>query len=58
MPTRCATQRTSSPHDYVCPQAIRTPIPEELYPTSYIADKACEWLDGYAARKDGASRSF
>ena len=35
-------------HDYVCPQAIRTPIPEELYPTSYIADKACEWLGGYA----------
>jgi arylsulfatase A-like enzyme len=35
-------------HDYACPQAIRTPIPEELYPTSYIADKACEWLGGYA----------
>ncbi len=34
-------------HDYVCPQAIRTAIPEELYPTSYIADKACEWLEGY-----------
>jgi arylsulfatase A-like enzyme len=39
------------PHDYVCPQAIRTPIPEELYPTSYIADKACEWLDGYTGAK-------
>ncbi len=37
------------PHDYVCPQAFRTPIPEELYPTAYIADKSCEWLDGYAA---------
>ena len=36
------------PHDYVCPQAIRTPIPEELYPTSYIADKACAWLDGHS----------
>ena len=35
-------------HDYVCPQAIRTAVPEELYPTRYIADKACEWLDGYA----------
>jgi arylsulfatase A-like enzyme len=32
------------PHDYACPQAVRTPIPEELYPTRYIADKACEWL--------------
>ena len=39
------------PHDYVCPQAIRTPIPEELYPTSYIADKACDWLDGYTRAK-------
>jgi len=37
------------PHDYVCPQAYRTPIPEELYPTAYIADKSCEYLDRYAA---------
>jgi arylsulfatase A-like enzyme len=37
------------PHDYICPQAVRTPIPEELYPTAYIADKSCEWLDRYAA---------
>jgi len=37
------------PHDYVCPQAFRTPIPEELYPTAYIADKSCEWLGRYAA---------
>jgi arylsulfatase A-like enzyme len=36
-------------HDYTCPQAYRTPIPEELYPTSYIAEKSCEWLDRYAA---------
>jgi arylsulfatase A-like enzyme len=36
-------------HDYVCPQAFRTPIPEELYPTTYVADKSCEWLDRYAA---------
>ena len=41
--------RNQLPHDYVCPQAFRTPIPEELYPTAYIADKSCEWLDRYAA---------
>jgi arylsulfatase A-like enzyme len=35
-------------HDYVCPQAFRTPIPKELYPTTYVADKSCEWLDRYA----------
>ncbi len=34
------------PHDYVCPQAIRTSMPAELYPTAYIRDRALEWLDG------------
>jgi arylsulfatase A-like enzyme len=33
------------PHDYVCPQAIRTSIPEEHYPTAYIQEKALEYLD-------------
>ena len=42
-------RKNQLPHDYACPQAYRTPIPEELYPTSYIADKGCEWLDRYAA---------
>ena len=41
-------RRNQLPHDYVCPQAYRTPIPEELYPTAYIAEKGCEWLDRYA----------
>ena len=41
--------RNQLPHDYVCPQAFRTPIPEELYPTAYIADRSCEWLDRYAS---------
>lgn len=31
-------------HDYVCPQAVRTAVPEEYYSTSYIARKACDWL--------------
>ena len=33
------------PHDYVCPQAVRTALPEELYSTSYIAGQAVSWLD-------------
>lgn len=37
-------------HDYVCPQAYRTPIPEALYPTRYIEQKTIEWLDGHVAR--------
>lgn len=39
-------------HDYVCPQAYRTPIPEDLYPTSYIKQKSLEWLDRYTADQD------
>lgn len=37
------------PHDYVCPQAVRTAIPEELYSTTYVAERAEAWLEG---RKD------
>ncbi|MEM8731882.1 MAG: sulfatase-like hydrolase/transferase [Pseudomonadota bacterium] len=36
------------PHDYVCPQAIRTALPEELYSTSYIAERASAWLEAHA----------
>ncbi|OWV46173.1 sulfatase [Mameliella alba] len=32
-------------HDYVCPQAVRTAVPEELYSTSYIAERAMAWLE-------------
>ena len=32
------------PHDYICPQAIRTKVPEEHYSTSYIARKTIEFL--------------
>ena len=32
-------------HDYTCPQAIRTKVPEEHYSTSYIADRTCEFLE-------------
>ena len=41
-------------HDYACPQAVRTAIPEALYPTRYIGDKACAWLDRYAQAKNEA----
>jgi arylsulfatase A-like enzyme len=46
-------RKNQLPHDYVCQQAFRTPIPEELYPTAYIADKSCEWLERYAAGDRG-----
>ncbi len=36
------------PHDYVCPQAVRTALPESLYSTSYIAERAKAWLKRHA----------
>ncbi len=40
------------PHDYVCPQAYRTPVPEELYPTNYIAERAIDYLNSQADADD------
>jgi arylsulfatase A-like enzyme len=31
-------------HDYTCPQACRTKMPEELYPTRYIENQVIDWL--------------
>jgi arylsulfatase A-like enzyme len=39
-------RKNQLPHDYVCPQAYRTPIPEELYPTSFVRERAIEFLSG------------
>ena len=38
-------------HDYTCPQAVRTAMPEELYSTSYIRNLAVNYLQE-AKRKD------
>jgi arylsulfatase A-like enzyme len=40
------------PHNYACPQAYRTPVPEELYPTAFIRDRAADWLRGRAGEDD------
>lgn len=32
------------PHDYICPQAFRTALPEELHPTSYIRNRTIDYL--------------
>ena len=34
------------PHNYTCPQAYRTPIPAELYPTAFVKERAVEYLKG------------
>ncbi len=33
------------PHNYSCPQAYRTPIPEDLYPTAYVRDRTIDYLN-------------
>lgn len=42
----------SLPHDYVCPQAWRTAIPEKYYSTRYIQDKSVEWLSTFETRRE------
>ncbi|MEM7269341.1 MAG: sulfatase-like hydrolase/transferase, partial [Pseudomonadota bacterium] len=40
------------PHNYSCPQAYRTPIPEDLYPTAYIRDRAVDYLGSRQGEDD------
>ena len=40
------------PHNYSCPQAYRTPIPAEFYPTTWIADRAIDYLKDSADSPD------
>ena len=35
-------------HNYSCPQAYRTPIPEDLYPTAFVRDRAIDYLKSRA----------
>ncbi|WP_020681575.1 sulfatase family protein [Marinobacterium rhizophilum] len=39
-------------HDYSCPQAKRTKMPEELYPTRYIENQAVEWINEQASEEE------
>ena len=36
--------RNELAHNYSCPQAYRTPLPEEYHPTNYVADRAADYL--------------
>ena len=37
-------ENNSLPHNYTCPQANRTPIPEDSYHTAYIRDRGVDYL--------------
>lgn len=45
------------PHNYSCPQAYRTPIPEELYPTAYVRERAIDYITS-RAREDAPFFAF
>jgi arylsulfatase A-like enzyme len=47
-------RKNQLPHDYVCPQAYRTPIPPELYSTNYVRARAVEFLESAS----GSNRPF
>ena len=42
------------PSNYVLPQAWRTSLPEELYPTSYVVERTLAYLDDYSRRQEHA----
>ena len=50
-PDRLLGSDNQLPHDYICPQAVRTSLPEELYPTTYIAERALAWLEANSGEK-------
>ena len=39
---------------FIVPNGYRTRVPQELYPTTYVAEKAIEYLEGHAQGADGA----
>lgn len=45
-------RKNQLPHDYTCPQAFRTPLPEDLYPTAFIRDEAKQYLDDRKSESD------
>ncbi|MEX0729631.1 MAG: sulfatase-like hydrolase/transferase [Aquisalimonadaceae bacterium] len=47
-PERLRGRDNALPNDYVCPQAWRTAMPEELYPTHYIVERSLAYLDRHA----------
>ena len=38
-------------HNYSCPQAFRTPVPEDAYPTAWIGDRAVDFIENSAGEE-------
>lgn len=52
-PEQLAGPQNSLPHNYSCPQAWRTRMPEELYPTRYIENESITYLRNHHAEHSG-----
>ncbi len=52
---KAARSEERLPHDYACPQAYRTAIPEELYSTAYIGERAVRVSRQWSAQSDSRS---
>ena len=48
-PKSVVGRKNELPHDYACPQAWRTAVPEELYPSAFVAERTIEYLDAHVA---------
>jgi arylsulfatase A-like enzyme len=51
-PERLRGEACQLAHRYRCPQAWRTRLPEELYPTRYIEQRALDYLDQHTSVDD------
>ena len=45
-------RKNELPHNYSCPQAFRTPIPEDSYPTAWVRDRAKDYIAASADEAD------
>jgi len=53
-PDRICGPANSLPHDYACPQAWRTAVPAELYPTRFIQQEALRVLQRWTGEDSGS----
>ena len=45
-------RKNELPHNYSCPQAFRTAVPEEAYPTAWIGDRAVNYINESASHDE------
>jgi arylsulfatase len=53
-PAKVVGRANGLAHDYKCPQAWRTAVPEEFYPTNFVAERTIEYLERRAPDDDDA----